>query len=205
MKYGELTLGQIEALVNKLGGKDVVKGILSGESRVVVTNVAATLLKFIGTVQIAATGEFFARDHFVINNKSVKFVYIDDVFKQLFLDQVEEPQEMVAIQANQLEWDSLDVTILRELGDKAETTLSKIWELLKKQPNGEYGRLLTNGFANIFYVRDARGTTRVVNVSWRSENEFGFLSKASGWRINAYSTGYLDDWGKGSQVFSRNS
>jgi hypothetical protein len=32
MKYGELTLGQMEALVNKLGGMEGVKRFLSGES-----------------------------------------------------------------------------------------------------------------------------------------------------------------------------
>lgn len=31
MKYGKLTLGQIEAIVNKLGGEDGVKRLLSGE------------------------------------------------------------------------------------------------------------------------------------------------------------------------------
>lgn len=34
MKYGELTLGQIEAVVNKLGGMDGVKRFLSGEPSV---------------------------------------------------------------------------------------------------------------------------------------------------------------------------
>lgn len=35
MKYGEMTLGQIEALVNKLGGMDKVRQILSGTVEVV--------------------------------------------------------------------------------------------------------------------------------------------------------------------------
>ena len=32
MKYGELTLGQVEAVVNKLGGMEGVKRFLSGET-----------------------------------------------------------------------------------------------------------------------------------------------------------------------------
>jgi len=40
MKYGELTLGQIEALVNKVGGMDGVQDILSGLSVVVKKSVA---------------------------------------------------------------------------------------------------------------------------------------------------------------------
>lgn len=36
MKYGKLNLGQIEAIVNKLGGMDVVRGILSERKKVAV-------------------------------------------------------------------------------------------------------------------------------------------------------------------------
>ena len=32
MKYGKLTLGQVEAVVNKLGGMEGVKRFLSGET-----------------------------------------------------------------------------------------------------------------------------------------------------------------------------
>lgn len=39
MKYGELTLGQIEAIVNKLGGMDGVRRFLSGE--IVVSSIAS--------------------------------------------------------------------------------------------------------------------------------------------------------------------
>jgi len=42
MKYGELTLGQMEALVNKIGGMDGVKRILSGETVVKSLEVALT-------------------------------------------------------------------------------------------------------------------------------------------------------------------
>lgn len=38
MKYGELNLGQIEALVNKLGGMEGVNRFLSGNAEVVVKN-----------------------------------------------------------------------------------------------------------------------------------------------------------------------
>lgn len=38
MKYGELTLGQVEAIVNKLGGMGGVKRLLSGETVVSVAN-----------------------------------------------------------------------------------------------------------------------------------------------------------------------
>ncbi len=34
MKYGDVTLGQVEAIINKVGGMDGVKGLLSGEMMV---------------------------------------------------------------------------------------------------------------------------------------------------------------------------
>lgn len=40
MKYGNLTLGQIEALVNKLGGMDAVMSILRDVTEVVVTTIS---------------------------------------------------------------------------------------------------------------------------------------------------------------------
>jgi len=36
MKYGQVTLGQVEAIINKLGGKEVFDAILRGEKRVTV-------------------------------------------------------------------------------------------------------------------------------------------------------------------------
>jgi predicted metal-dependent peptidase len=99
------------------------------------------------------------------------------------------------LRVSQLKKNSLDKPILAELGDKAETTLSAIWELLTKQPNGESGVLLTNGYANIFYVRDAKGVLWAVGARWSS----------GGWYVCASSVEGPGGWNEGSQVFSRNS
>jgi len=40
MKYGNLKLGQIEALINKIGGMDVVINILSGVEEVTITTIS---------------------------------------------------------------------------------------------------------------------------------------------------------------------
>ena len=59
---------------------------------------------------------------------------------------------------------SVDGPILAELGGeaKAETTLTEVYSLMEAQKNGENGPLLTNGYANIFYVRDVNGALRAV-------------------------------------------
>lgn len=193
-KYGDLTLGQTEALVNRLGGKEVVDGILSGDLAVAVTKVAAKLLDFIRTVRVAATSKFIAKDHFAADSQEVKLAWIGNNFKQWFLAKVEEPQAEVTLRYHQLKKNSLDAPILAELRGKAETTLASIWEFLKKQPNGEPGKLLTNGYVNIFYVRDSVTVLRAVLVRWYSD----------GWRVGAGSVEGLREWFEGYRVFSGN-
>jgi hypothetical protein len=52
MKYGELTLGQVEALVNKLGGMEGVQRFLSGELLVSAT---AKVWKTWKTIQLGTS------------------------------------------------------------------------------------------------------------------------------------------------------
>src|SRR3989338_5086422 len=92
MKYGELTPGQTEALVNRLGGMDVVKGILSNELMVTVVNAVAKLLWYVATVKIPATSRFVTKDHFTTSNKEMKIAYLGDNFQRHFLSKVEESQ-----------------------------------------------------------------------------------------------------------------
>ena len=63
---------------------------------------------------------------------------------------------------------------------------------MERQSNGD---LLTNGYANIFYVRDVNGELRAVFVGWGGV----------GWSVRAYSVGDPDAWRGGDRVFSRNS
>lgn len=86
------------------------------------------------------------------------------------------------------------VSIIAELGDKHETSLAYLWALLKKQPKGEDGPLLTDGYTNIFYIRDATNTLQVVGVSWSS----------NGWHIHAFGVvDFAHLWDTKDRVFSR--
>ncbi len=153
------------------------------------------LLEKLGTIRVRATGRFVVKDHFATNSKMVKLAYLGDNFREHLLAKVEESQAGVELCYSRLKNDSLDALILAELGNQAETTLASIWELLKKQPNGESGVLLTNSLANIFYVRDANGVLWAVDVYW----------KGGGWRVFAGSFKYPREWDEGCQAFSRNS
>ncbi|MBI4992088.1 MAG: hypothetical protein HZB99_02615 [Candidatus Harrisonbacteria bacterium] len=152
-------------------------------------------LEFVSAFRLMSAGRFVASDHLTTTNKKVKIAYLGDNFRQHFLAKVEEPQAETELRISKLKKASPEAPILAELGDKAETTLASIWELLKKQPKGESGKLLTNGYANIFYVRDAKGVLWAVSVRWRS----------AGWSVDAISVENPYVWYDGFQVFSRNS
>ena len=194
MKYGNATLGQVEAVWNKLGGEEGVQQLLSG-TLVVVKAAISSLLEEVGIVNLPSTGKFLASDHFTTNSKEVKIAWIGENFQNNFLGKVEDPQGKTTLRISKFKKNSLDQPILDELGSKAETTLANIWELLKKQPNGQSGKLLTNGYVNIFYVRDAKGVLWAVGVHWSS----------GGWHVFACSVGHPHEWRGGHQVFSCNS
>lgn len=157
----------------------------------------AVLLESIDTVTIPARAErFAASEQFVLNygpktKPGVLISYLGDNFKQWFLGKVEEPlTKETTLRYAKLVKSSVDGPILAELGDKAETTLAQIYALLELQKNGEGGVLLTNGWANIFYVNG-----RAVDVYWLGD----------GWHVDAYSVTGPDRWDDGLRVFSRNS
>jgi hypothetical protein len=162
------------------------------------------LLEFIGTVAVAATtGKFVAREKFVVNTSRetpVKISYVGDNFTAWFLSGVgktEDPITATTLRYDRLRSASVDAPIITELGGetKAGTTLTEIYSLMEKQPNGQKGALLNNGWWNIFYVRDSAGVLRAVRVGWGG----------ACWGVSARSVGSPRRWRDGDQVFFRNS
>lgn len=191
MKYGKMTLGQIEALVNKLGGESVVDGILSEKLTVTVTAVANSILSFIGMIKLLAMKKFVARDNFQLDKTGIG--YLGDNFKNWFLGKTEEPAPEVTLSYHRLTESLFDAPILAELGDKAETTLANLFRLLAFQPQGGKGVLVTKGSANVFYIKDEGGEFRTVYALWRGD----------GWFVDAFTTTITWGWRAGDRVFSR--
>ncbi len=189
--------GTMEAIVNKLGGEEAAMAFLRGVFEVV----RVKLLDILGTVKTSATTErFVAKQKFVKDSKEIKFYGIWDNFTAWFLagdGKIEEHVGEQTLSYGNLTKDSVDGPIIEELGGEAkvETTLSAIYGLLLKQPKGEEGALLTNGYANIFYVRDVNGTLRAVDASWHD----------GGWYVYASSVESTLAWDAGGRVFSSNS
>lgn len=175
------------------------------------------LLTPVGTIMVRPELEFNPSARFVVSVKKAPtmFSYVGDNFKASFLS----PRRPSASEAapdggpyrqsgvpdsvnefaryHNLNKNSSDASIIAALGGeaKAETTPAEVYALLTKQANGESGALLTNGYANIFYVCDTSALLRAVSVSWVGD----------GWFVNADSVEFPYVWGAGHRVFSRDS
>lgn len=190
------TIDRMQAIWNMIGGDDGADALISGRSKMEITPIKR--LKHVGKVEIpAATEPFIAKDKFIKDSKEVKFYGIWGNFTKWFLEGdgvVDDPAEACEFRYANLTRPSVDESIIEELGGRAkvESTLVQIFSLLLKQSEGQEGVLLTNGYANIFYVKDLKGELRTVGVYWRSD----------GWRVDAVSIVDPGDWFAGARVFS---
>lgn len=159
------------------------------------------LLEHIGIVTIPAISEhFIVFDRFVLNfgpgvKPGVRICYLGDDLKEWFGGKIEKPVASTELRYAKLLRTERDDPIMKELGEAKETTLAQVHALMKLQPNGQEGALLTSGWANIFYVCDIQGELRAVRVSW----------DGVGWSVSAYSVTFPSRWGDENRVFSRNS
>jgi hypothetical protein len=75
--------------------------------------------------------------------------------------------------------------------NSAETTLSAAFELVSRQAGGEAGILQTNGYANIFYVRDEQNELCAGRIGWDDE----------GWVVDAISVKDPLAWNGKHEIF----
>jgi len=162
----------------------------------------SALLKRVTDITVTLDpGTFVASDHFRVDTSPeavVKISNLENNFREWMLGLIEGQSPANAnLCCYELVNASVDEPIIADLGgkQKAEMTLVEIYTLMKNQPNGEKGILLTNGFANIFYVRDVKGVLRAIDVYWDEVC----------WDLDAYSVERSSGWLAGRRVFSRNS
>ncbi len=155
--------------------------------------VVRTLIAIVTSiVRPTTTSSFVAKDHFIGGP-----FYLEKLFSERFLGKVEGPQGAAIICCHRLLQSLFDSDIVVGLGghEKAETTLTDIFWLTQQQKKGELGTLLTDGSANIFYVRDIRGFLGPVHVRW-------IVGK---WDLRANQTDHPQEHYHRLQVFSRKS
>lgn len=179
--------------LKQFGNLKAIKDLFYGRADIVMTKI----LELLGTVIIPATTEKFVVRDYISKLRKKRKVYTGSNFENWFFNKTVEPISKSELRYHKLRKNSVDDLIIAELGSeaKAETTLAEMFALMQMQPNGESGILLTNGYANIFYVRDINSVLRVVYCYWCDVV----------WIVSAYPVGYPGAWFDGRQVFSRNS
>lgn len=95
--------------------------------------------------------------------------------------------------ASLLKANAYDKDIRKELPEIHLSTLEDIAGLIEAQPNGKSGFLLSNGYANIFYVEGKNGEVFAVDAPW--------LSGGRKWRVSDWSLDERGRWRAGFQVF----
>ncbi len=141
----------------------------------------------------------FSKDSFFKENGPVK-LYFGSNFRNWILKAM--PDEIPAFEGallkTQLVKYMCDSEILAELGNPKPFTISEfsaiIRELFLKQPNGEGGIFLNNGYANIFFIQLENGRVVAVRVRWDSDDRE--------WCLGVDDL-YDDRWFGGYCVFSR--
>ena len=160
---------------------------------------ANKILESLSIVTIPATTKpFVAREKFKFKKDGGICSYISPNFTSWFLNgdgKIEGPMAETTLRYKKLPQFPVDTPIIAGLGGKAkaETTLTAMFFLMKKQKNGKDGILLTGGYGNIFYIKDIAGVLRTVRAYWSGD----------GWDIGAIlieSPRRLDG---GGLVFSR--
>lgn len=121
---------------------------------------------------------FAIRDAFK-KSDDVMFSTIWDDFKKRFFDKIENPCGEVSYRKYKLLQIAPDGPIIAELGGEAKVagTIYAAVSLFKRQGRGQAGFLQTNGYANIFYVKDAKGELCAIRTGWAED----------GWVIDAIS------------------
>jgi hypothetical protein len=151
------------------------------------------LLEAVATVEIPAVAEPFAvRDRFE-RPAGVKFSSVWNEFKRRFYGKVEGPAAAFRMRKFRLLAIAPDGPIIAELGGAAaaESTVAAAFSLIGRQGAGQEGILQTNGYANIFYVRDQKGVLCAVRTGWDGE----------GWVIDAISVEDPLAWNGKHEIF----
>lgn len=199
-QLAELASAIIRQLPHIEGLDEVAQGWIengSGLKKVLWEALVSSMAIFdqVGIVDLPETGKFIPSEHFTYEGKEVAIFDIKNEFKSCYFSKIEKSQKEVQLNISTLTKDDVMLaTFFALLRSRIETTLSNIWELLKRQPNGEPGVLLTKGnLSNVFFVRDIEGHLSAVKIT------YGKI----GWCIDANTYGGI--WTKGDRIFSRNS
>jgi hypothetical protein len=151
------------------------------------------LLEPVGTIAVPASTEpFSVRERFE-KTSGVTFSAVWNEFKKRFYGIVDGPRAATHLRKYRLLSIAPDGPIIAELGGegRAEGGVAAAFSLIRLQGGGQPGFLQTNGFANIFYLRDLRGILCAVRVGWDGD----------GWVVDAISVDDPLAWNGKHEIF----
>lgn len=125
------------------------------------------LLRRVGVANVMAVSKFVIDDDTL---KAMNIGYTGSNFDRQFRGKVEENVPAGIIGLNHLGSDSSSSPIMAELGDKAVSFVSYLFDLIRQtneaMARSEPGPLLTNGYNNVLFAIGNNGNTWAVFVLW---------------------------------------
>lgn len=137
------------------------------------------LFRLVTTIPVPAIERFVVRDNFVVDTSDrarVKIGHLSNNFKKCFLCNEEWLSEATELKVWELPESWKDKLIIDSLGGNAEITLGQLFSVLAKQPGGEKGHLLVDGWANSAYIRSGGNILQSVSARW--------IKDYSGWEMD---------------------
>lgn len=182
-KYSQVTAGQTEACINRLGGWDNFLRFIGGEGRVVFES--KPILTFLHTTRISAQPSATISEEYF--KKEAEVVLMGDNFRAQFLGLRVPAVEETEIAVRKLEEPSFDTHILDELGNRAEISVSQFQAFLAA--NHRSSALF------VFYLRGKDGRPWAVGADW--------VVDRGGWYVYADSVTNQFKWRQGYRVVSQ--
>jgi len=195
MKFGNLTWGQTEALINKIGGEDVVRAILADRMRFEITE--KSVLAPLEQVTLDPKNPMNPSEFFTTRSG----LWVSDRAKDLFLSATSDEVTLtggITIAPFTLTEQANDKTIRDALPEShvfgADELAAILAHLIECQWGGKSGILDEKNYNwNLFYVKSKDGQVFVVGVYWGAGGRECF--------VRAWEAG--DAWDAVDRIFSR--
>lgn len=190
-KHGKMTVDEVEATLNKLGGAEGARKLRSGDLVVVAPKTAA-LLKVLGSVDVPAVTRFVAKD---VCCKFNGITWMGDTFREVMLPLVEQNIPSVTLTIHELLCDSRDLRIAAALDvdEKVPVSLAHFLHLVTTQRRDASVPLRTDGWATGAYILGVDGNVWAVSAALHGV----------GGSVNAFSLGVRNRWSAGHRFLSR--
>lgn len=197
-RSGKLTKKEIDELVIKLGGKEIVREILRIKGVVDFSLPEAILIGREKFTVGPLNSPFLPGNIF----QTIEGLSVSPEFTKIALSaaKVVERAEEVTFQSWDIACDTNDFEIRDELPEDFFVELWQIGELIEKQWVGQEGPLLTNGFANLFYLKEEDEAEFVIRV--RRSRQRRNSDRRSGWALSAWWLGGSGGWPAGGRIFT---